>query len=240
MNILITGGASGLGEAITTRFAKNKENIVYFTFSKSKEKAEAMNKLYPNTKGIKCDFTNLDEVNELSEKIKTFSLDVFINNAYSGEAIINHFNKIKTSEFIESFNQNLIPTLILSQSVINSFRKVKKGKIITILTSFLVNNPPTGASIYVANKAYLSSMVKSWASENAKYNITSNSISPAFMLSGFTSKVDERIIEQMIENHPLKRLLTFEEVADAVSFLSETTNQINGIDLLINSAINIK
>ena len=67
--------------------------------------------------------------------------------------------------------KTLIPTILITQSVLNDFRKKKKGKIITILTSFLLNTPPIGASTYVANKAYLGSLVKSWATENIKFNI---------------------------------------------------------------------
>ena len=75
------------------------------------------------------------------------------------------------------------------------YKKKRKGKIITILTSFLLNSPPIGSSSYVANKAYLKSLTKSWANENIKFNVTSNTISPSFMQTNFTSDVDERIID---------------------------------------------
>ncbi len=241
MKILVTGGGSGLGKSITTALAKDENNIVYFTYNTSFFNAKEIEKEYKNTVSIKCDFKNINELNELKEKIEDFNLDLLVNNAYSGEAIKTYFHKIPTTEFQTDFTNNILPTVIITQSVISSFRKNKKsGKIITILSSFLMNSPPTGASIYVANKAYLKSLVNSWATENIKFNISSNSISPSFMQTNLTKDVDERIIEQMKDSHPLKRLLKIEEVAETVVFLKNSSSQINGIDIPLNAGINIK
>lgn len=240
MNILITGGASGLGEAITRRLAKDSGNTIYFTYNQSLSNAEIIKKEFPGTIPVKCNFKDPEDLNSLKNKIESFDLDLLINNAYTGEPVKTYFHKIPHEDFSTEFNSNIIPAVILTQASINHFRKKKKGKIITILTSFLLNTPPAGASVYVANKAYLGSLVKSWATENAKFNITSNSVSPAFMLSNFTKDVDERIIEQMIENHPLKKILTLDEVAETVYFMAKASSHINGVDLVINAGMNMK
>ena len=83
-------------------------------------------------------------------------------------------------------------------------------------------------------------LTKVWATENSKFNITSNSISPSFMQTKLTSEIDFRIVSQLIENHPLKKLLTVEEVAETVFFLANATSHINGIDIIINSGASIK
>ena len=241
MTILITGGGSGLGKSITIALAGDKNNIVYFTYNNSFLNAKEIEKKYKNAISIKCDFKNINELNELKEKIIDLNLDLLVNNAYSGEAIKTYFHKIPFTEFQTDFTNNILPTVIITQSVISSFRKNKKtGKIITILSSFLMNTPPIGASIYVANKAYLKSLVNSWATENSKFNISSNSVSPSFMQTNFTKDVDERIIEQMKNSHPLKRLLTLEEVAESIVFLKNSSLQINGIDIPLNAGLNIK
>src|ERR1019366_7084787 len=125
------------------------------------------------------------------------------------------------------------------QEAIKTFRKKKFGKIINIISSALVNKPPIGWSEYVANKSYLLAMSKAWAAECIKFNITSNSISPSFMLTNLTSDTDERVIEQMKEEHPLKRLLTTDEVAEAVVFFTKSSQQINGTNLVINAGTEI-
>jgi NAD(P)-dependent dehydrogenase (short-subunit alcohol dehydrogenase family) len=83
-------------------------------------------------------------------------------------------------------------------------------------------------------------MTKVWATENVKYNITSNAVSPSFMLTGFTKDMDERVVEQIENNHPFNKLLSTAEVAESVVFLLNATAQINGINLIINAASNIK
>ena len=240
MNILITGGASGLGETITKTLAASSTNQVYFTYFNSITNASQIEKEFSNTKAFKCDFKNQSELDSLIEIIKELQIDALINNAYNGTPIKNYFHKIPFSDFSDEFQQNIMPTLKITQAVLTNFRKAKSGKVITVLTSFLINSPPIGASSYVACKAYLSSMVKSWANENVKFNITSNSVSPSFMITGLTSDTDERIIEQMEQSHPLKRLLTTAEVAETIQFLISSSNQLNGVDIPINAASDFK
>lgn len=239
MNVLITGGASGLGAAIVRKLAENKKNRIYFTYNKSLEKAEEITSDCCNTIGFKCDFKSKEEVRQLINEINSIDLDILINNAYNGSFLKTYFHKISSDDFSAEFTENIIPTIEITQACITVFRKKKFGKIITILTSAL-NAPPLGSSVYVANKAYLGELTKVWASENVKYNISSNSVSPTFMQTALTSGFDERIVEQMKNEHPLRKLLTVEEVADTICFLSEASLHLNGVDITMNAAINLK
>ncbi len=240
MNVLVTGGASGLGEAITKRLAANPDSKIYFTYSKSDLKARRIESEFSNTNPIKCDFSNESEIVSLVDSINGMDLDVLINNAYNGDFLKKHFHKILLSDFETDFKLNILPTIAITQSAIKNFRKKKSGKIITILTAALLNIPPIGSSVYVANKAYLEKLTKIWAIENSNFNITSNAVSPSFMQTNLTASMDERIVEQIRESHPLKKLLTVEEVADAILFLINSSSHINGIDLVINAASDIK
>jgi len=240
MNILITGGASGLGEAITKALAKDLSNQIYFTFSKSETGAKKIEADFSNTVSVKCDFKNDTELNLLTGNIKKFDIDVLINNAYSGEFLKSHFHKIPSHDFLNDFKENIIPVISITQAAIDCFRNKKKGKIITILTAALIGEPPVGSAVYIANKAYLEKLTKVWANENAKFNITSNSVSPAFMQTRLTAGTDERIIDQIKDSHPLKKILTADEVAEVVSFLVSASPQINGIDITINAGAKIK
>ena len=60
------------------------------------------------------------------------------------------------------------------------------------------------------------------------------------MQTSLTSDIDHRIIDQMIADHPLKKLLTVEEVAETILFLTKASSHINGVDILMNHGINIK
>jgi 3-oxoacyl-[acyl-carrier protein] reductase len=238
MNILVTGGASGLGAVITRKLADTPGNKVFFTFHQSEDKAVAMEKELPQVEAIHCDFNEPKDVEKLCSMISGFDLDVLINNAIVGMSK-THFHKITPDTFLNSFNINVLPTLQITQQAILSFRRKKFGKIITILTSYLANRPPTGLSEYVANKAYLQSMSKSWARESATYNITSNCISPSMMSTPLTQELDERVVEEIINSQPLRRLVTLDEVAETVDSLVGITQQINGVNLLINGGMDV-
>lgn len=240
MNILITGGASGLGEAITKILAEDQKNIIYFTYNNSKVSAERIVSEFKNTRAIKCNFKDTIEVKLLAISIPQLDIDVLINNAYCGKFIKSHFHKIEPNEFLNDFTDNIMPIIEITQQAITSFRKKKSGKIITILSDVLQDTPPIGSSVYVANKAYLKMLTKVWLGENIKFNITFNSISPTFMRTKLTASFDERIIEQIIEKHPLKKLLMVGEVAEKVLFLVNNPNQMNGKDILMDAGNNIE
>lgn len=240
MNILITGGASGLGEAITKILAKDPTNTVYFTYHNSESNAKKLESTYNNVISIKCNFKDPESLKTLISRMNQLNFDILINNAYC-EPIENiHFHKIPPVDFLTNFKENIIPVIEITQTAITNFRKKKKGKIITVLTSSLVNNPPAGYAVYVANKGYLEKLTKVWANENIKFNITSNSVSPSFMRTDLTSDVDPRIIEEFTRNHPLKKLLTVEEVAETVHFLTIATMHMNGVDIILNAGTAIK
>jgi 3-oxoacyl-[acyl-carrier protein] reductase len=240
MNVLITGGASGLGEAITRRSALESKNKIYFTYNQSITNSHQIEADHPNTTAIKCDFKDKNDIAGLVNKIAELDIDILINNAYTGQFLGSHFHKTQLDNFIAGFTDNIVPTISITQAAISVFRKKKFGKIITILSAALVNTPPIGSAVYVANKAYLEELTKVWATENIKFNITSNSISPAFMLTGFTNSMDERLVEQITNNHPLNKLLTTAEVAESVQYLINASQQVNGINLILNSGANIQ
>lgn len=237
MNIIVTGGASGLGSSITNKLLM-EGHVVLFTYNKSAEKAKEILQKYPNASAEKCDFNDTKSVTTFLNKVSEFSPDVLINNALSSFPQ-KHFNKFTSQNFIDGFVNNINPIINITQQAILEFRKKKFGKIITILSSSLINKPPIGYSQYCAEKSYLFSLHKSWVSENATYNITSNCISPSFMLTDLNKEVDERIIENIINSTPLKKLLTPNEVAEAVIFFTNCTQQINGQHLTINQGTNI-
>ncbi len=235
MNILITGGASGLGGAITKTLSAVPGHRVFFTYNKSADKAAAIEKQFANARAIPCDFSDTDMLAELTASFTSLNPDVLINNAMTGFTQ-NHFHKLDPAYFTESFQKNVVPVIHITQAAIKIFRKKKFGKIITVLSAAIAGNPPIGWSEYVAAKSYLLALNKSWAVENAAFNITANCISPSFMQTSLTSSTDERVIEEMVAKHPLKKLLTVEEVAASVKMLVDAGQHTNGVNLVLNAA----
>lgn len=231
MNILVTGGSSGLGKSIVEKLSSNKKNLVYFTYNSSIDNAKSICLKYNNAISLKCDFTNEQVLDEFLNKIKKLDLDVLINNFYSwpknplmpGTFLTKNFHKLDKDFFIDEFKNNIIPSVLITQEIIKCFRIKKYGKIVTVLSSFL-DTPTIGSSIYISNKNYLKGLAKVWEVENTKFNITSNTISPSFMLTPKTMQMDERLIAQFKAGS--NGLLTVDNVSSKIAdFLSKPSEE---------------
>ncbi len=238
MRILITGGSSGLGKAIVERCASHADNYVYFTYNSKWEEAERLEQAYDNVEALQVDFTDMSSVDAFAEKIPSLCLEALVNNAWVGNPNGTYFHKTPIEDFEHSYRYNVLPLVKTTQACIAHFRKQKKGKIVTVLTSYLINLPPMGFSVYASTKACIEQLSKCWCKENVRFGITSNCVSPEYMQTSF-SQVDERIIEQMEHDHPLKQLLQPQEVAEIVEMLLLSPTQLNCVNIPVNAAQNI-
>ena len=239
MNFLITGGASGLGNAITRVIATAFPGAnVYFTYNASAQNAKELMDISDKVKGMQCDFNNNNDVAAICKLVSDADINVLVNNALTGLQK-NYFHKTPMSALAAGFTTDIVPVLQITQAFLLQARKKKFGKIITILTAGLLNTPPIGWSAYLANKAYLQAMHRSWATENIAFNITSNCVSPDFMLTPLHNETDERVIENMIAHHPLNELLTTQEVAKAVLYICNASQQLNGQNIILNAGQNL-
>lgn len=238
MNILVTGGSSGLGKALVKMLAPESGNTISFTYCKGKTSADELESTYSNVHAYHVDFTNISSVDDFAMIIPDLQIDVLINNAYSGQAQGTHFHKTDINDFTKAFLDNLLPTIKVTQACIIGMRKRKFGKIVNIITSYVMDVPPAGFSIYASTKAYLRQLSRSLSKEYGKYNITSNCVLPEYMVTSF-GKVEDFQLEQMISNHPLKQLLKPEEVAEIICSIIHSSQQLNGVDIPINAAQHI-
>jgi 3-oxoacyl-[acyl-carrier protein] reductase len=234
MIFLITGGSNGLGRAIVNDLAQDQAHTIYFTYRSSVNNANELESAYKNVKKVFCDFSDAGSVTALLKEIENVDIDVLINNAAT-KFTPTHAHKIDPAELTRSFEENVIATVRITQFLIKTFRLKKKGKIINILSSAIGSAPPIGWAAYIANKNYLLSMSNSWATENIRYGITSNCISPSFMRTGFNSETDERVIEDMMAKHPLNKLLTTDDVLPLVHYMIEASSFLNGQHVILDA-----
>lgn len=236
MNILITGGTSGLGKA-TVELLANEDHKIWFSYLATEEYEKVANEIeskYSNVKAIPLNFCESESVDSFCGELKNWDIEVLVNCTYVGKPQTAMFHKIAPDDFLKAFQMNIIPTVKITQAVLEGMRKRRFGKIVNIITEAVIGLPPVGYTLYAANKAYLMELSNIWNKEYAPYNITSNCILPAYMQTQF-AELDDWQREKMIKDHPLKKLLTPEEVATTIKFFVDATQQVNGIKLTINA-----
>ena len=235
MRILLTGGASGLGEAITRRLARDVEHDLFFTWFRSEAAAASLAQEFPRCHPVRCDLRSADEVEELCASLETHEIDTLILNALPSFAVA-HFHAHAPETARTGFLENVLPAVKLMQRAVAVFRRRKAGRVLLVLSAAMVGRPPLGYSVYAAEKAYLWALGKSVAAENAGFGIVCNAVSPGFMETPLNDSMDPRAVEAMAKSHPLRQLLRASETAEVVHFLLTATPQLNGVNIPVNAA----
>ena len=218
--VLVTGGRSGIGYAISEQFLKLGAHV--FIASRKEEKiipAHAeLSKLGPCDYFV-CDIRQTDQIKAMVEGIraKTGRLDILINNA--GGQFPSPAEKISENGWNTVINNNLNGTWHVTQNMANAFFiPQKEGTIVNIIANVFRGFPGmvhTGAA-----RAGVDNLTKTLAVEWSKYNIRINAVAPGIIQSTGLKNYPPKLLEGLAENIPLKRLGTVEEVGWLTLFLA--------------------
>jgi len=235
-NIIVTGASGGIGNAIIKKLNEAGANIL--ASGTRIEKLEELKKNFENIKILKFDISQSDKIEEFIENATNElggSLDGIVNNA--GITQDNLAIRMNLDEWQKVININLTSTFLMSKFAIKKMLKNKSGKIVNI-TSVVGHTGNLGQANYTASKAGIVAMSKSLAIEYAKKNININCISPGFIKTAMTDKIDEKFKEVIISKIPSARLGEPDDIANAVLFLSsDQSNYINGETLHVNGGM---
>ena len=235
-NIIVTGATGGIGNSIIEKLYESGANVL--ASGTKVEKLEELKKKYNNLKILKFDISKIDKIEtfiEDSSKEIGDNLDCIINNA--GITQDNLAIRMTIDEWRKVIDVNLTSTFLMCKFAIKKMLKNKKGKIVNI-SSVVGHTGNLGQSNYTASKAGIVAMSKSLAIEYAKKNININCISPGFIKTAMTDKIDEKFKDIIISKIPAARLGEPEDVANAVLFLaSNQSDYINGETLHVNGGM---
>ena len=234
--IIITGATGGIGNSIVKRLSDAGAKIL--ATGTRIEKLEELKSKFNNIDILKFDISKGEEIEEFIEnatKQLGGGLDCLINNA--GITQDNLAIRMNIDEWKKVIDVNLTSTFLLSKFAVKKMLKNKYGKIINI-ASVVGHTGNLGQVNYTASKAGIVAMSKSLAIEYAKKNININCISPGFIKTEMTDKIEEKFKETIISKIPSSRLGEPEDVANAVLFLaSDQSNYINGETIHVNGGM---
>ena len=235
-NIIVTGASGGIGNSIVKKLHENGANIL--ASGTRQEKLEELKSKFNNIKILRFDISQTDKVEEFIEnatKELGGDLNCLVNNA--GVTQDNLAIRMTINEWKKVIDINLTSTFLLSKYSIKKMLKSKSGKIINI-TTVVCHTGNLGQANYTASKAGIIAMSKSLAIEYAKKNININCVSPGFIKTAMTDKIDDKFKEIIVSKIPSARLGEPEDIANAVSFLaSNQSDYINGETLHVNGGM---
>ena len=234
-NIIVTGASGGIGNSIVEKLNECGANVL--ASGTRLEKLEKLKSKFNKIKILKFDISQSDKIEEFIDNAanELGGLDCIVNNA--GITQDNLAIRMSIDEWKKVIDINLTSTFLMSKFAIKKMLKNKKGKIINI-TSVVGHTGNLGQANYTASKAGLVAMSKSLAIEYAKKNININCISPGFIKTAMTDKIDEKFKDVIISKIPSARLGEPEDIANAVLFLaSDNSNYINGETLHVNGGM---
>lgn len=236
-NILITGGSKGIGKELVLYFAKKGHKVI-FTYNQSEFEAKQLTEtVYELAKiniiGLKCNLADEVQVKDMFKINKELlsSVDVLINNAGITGKTSKLFMFTNSEEWWEIMHNNINCVINCTRKILPSMIKQKQGRIINVTSlAGLKGNP--GQSAYATSKAAIACFSKSLMKEIEHSGVTINCIAPGFVKTDMTSNISANYYLTRIENSPMGRMGTTEEIAKTIYFLA-----IDAPDYLVNQEI---
>jgi 3-oxoacyl-[acyl-carrier protein] reductase len=233
--ILITGATGGIGNCLVEKFVSLGAIVV--ATGTNEEKLNSLKKNFSNIFIEKFKLDEHDKIEGFIEKIekKLDGLDILINNA--GITIDNLSIRLTEENWKKVLDINLTSSFLMCKYAIKKMLKKKYGRIINI-TSIVGHTGNLGQANYAASKAGIVAFSKSLAIEYAKKNINVNCVSPGFIKTEMTDKINEEFKKSLISKIPSGDLGTGEDVSNCVAFLaSDLANYINGETIHVNGGM---
>ena len=233
--VLITGATGGIGNCLVDKF--DKLGCTVFATGTNEEKLNNLKKNFPNILIEKFQLNNHDKIENFIDNVsqKLNGIDILVNNA--GITLDNLSIRLSEENWKKVLDINLTSTFLMCKHTIKKMLKKKYGRIINI-TSIVGHTGNLGQANYSASKAGIVAFSKSLAIEYAKKSININCVSPGFIKTDMTDKINEEFKKNLINKIPSGNLGTGEDVSNCVAFLaSDMANYINGETIHVNGGM---
>ncbi len=237
---IITGGASGIGRATVLTFCREGAKVMIADMNEpaGREVVTAIRK-----DGGTADFRPVNvcepaEVQRLiDDTVKNFSrLDILINNA--GITADARLVKMDLEQWQRVIDVNLKGVFLCSQAAARIMETQNTGGVILNAASVVALHGNFGQTNYVAAKAGVIGMTKTWARELGRKNIRVNAVAPGFIATEMIKTIPEKVIAAVQEKTPLGRLGDPQDIANAYLFLaSDEAVFITGTVLSVDGGI---
>lgn len=238
---LITGGGSGLGKAMATKFAAN--DIITIIVGRNEDKLkQSLQEIGENCHAMVCDVTNLAAIPDFVISIveRFGRIDILVNNAGINQK--KEFTEVTDEEFQNVMMTNLSSVFTLSREVVKQMLKQGSGSIINISSMAAQYGIPKVIA-YSASKTAIEGLTRAMAVELSPQGIRVNAIAPGFIFSEMTAKAldsDPARKAKVFGRTPMGKMGNPEDIGEAAYFLaSEAGKYITGVVLPVDGGNSI-
>jgi 3-oxoacyl-[acyl-carrier protein] reductase len=234
---LVTGASRGIGRAIATALARQGIKVIGTATTASGAQAVGDALAAAGGQGLALNVNDVAAVEAAVDGIVKAhgGLHVLVNNA--GITRDTLAMRMKDDDWDAVLDTNLKAVFRLSRAVMRTMMKQRYGRIINI-TSVVGASGNAGQANYAAAKAGVAGMTRALARELGSRHITVNCVAPGFIATDMTEGLPEAQKAALLQQIPLGRLGTPEEIAHAVAFLaSPLAGYITGAELHVNGGM---
>jgi 3-oxoacyl-[acyl-carrier protein] reductase len=236
---LVTGSGQGIGQRVALELAQRGATLVINDISTNyaEDTLAKVRELGSDGLAITADVSNAEQVEAMIKTvIDTYSkIDILVNNA--GTTRDNLIIKMPESDWDLIMRINLKSAWLCSKTVTRPMMRARYGRIIN-MSSVSGIAGQMGQTNYSASKAGLIGMTKALAREVASRGITVNAVAPGFIKTALTEKMPKEITDALVNQIPLGRWGTVDDVANAVAFLAaEESGYITGHVLSVDGGL---
>jgi acetoacetyl-CoA reductase len=237
---IVTGGARGIGAAITTALAENGAHVAA-GYSRNREAAERVcQELTDRGLSVSIHQGNVGEPGDCKRVVQEVMdtkgrVDFLINNA--GVTVDKTVRKMTVEDWHAVLRINLSGAFYMVKAVLDHMLERGSGRIVNI-SSVIGETGSIGQANYAASKSGLFGFTKSLALETARKGITVNCVAPGFTDTEMVAAVPKEALEMVIEKIPMRRLGQASEIAHVVRFLCEDeSGYITGAVFAVNGGL---
>jgi 3-oxoacyl-[acyl-carrier protein] reductase len=237
---IITGGANGIGRATALTFAREgaKVTVADVKEEAGKKVVDEIAKIGGTAIFARVNVADPQQVNQMvAATINAFGkIDILINNA--GILADARLVKMELEQWQRVIDVNLKGVFLCGQAVARVMEEQGTGGVILNAASVVGLYGNFGQSNYVASKAGVIGMTKTWARELGRKGIRVNAVAPGFIATEMVQAMPEKVITMMKEKTLLQRMGTPEDIASAYLFLaSDEAGFITGTVLSVDGGV---
>ena len=251
-NVLVTGGTSGIGQAIAVRFAEYGANVAINYLRQPGEAADTEAKVHACVASVRQqgvrDVLVQGDVSQEDDVVRMFEdtvdqlggLDVLVNNA--GIQISSPSDELSAADFDKVIAVNLRGAFLSAREAIKRFLEQGTPGVIVNVSSVHQLIPKPSYLGYSASKGGMQNLTRSLALEYAAKGIRVNSIGPGATITPINRAwVDDPVKREMVESHiPMARAGTADEMAGVTCFLaSDDAAYITGQTIFVDGGLTL-